>query len=82
MAFHINLPSNGLKLSAVPGPGRRTALSALAALPQLAQQLALPPVDAARVVVAGHSMGGHGAWRLGKTWARRGKLVDVQGISR
>lgn len=44
------------------GPGRRTALSALAALPQLAQRLALPPVDVSRVVVAGHSMGGHGAW--------------------
>eukprot|EP00435_Cladocopium_sp_Y103_P029674 s1809_g7.t1 len=44
------------------GPGRRTALAALNALPQLAQRLALPTVDASRVVVAGHSMGGHGAW--------------------
>ena len=48
-----------------PGPGQLTARGALGALRRLAEKLdaaAVPRVDVERVLVAGHSMGGHGAW--------------------
>lgn len=47
------------------GPGRSTALAALQALPQLVGRFKGPEVDISRCIVAGHSMGGHGAWYLG-----------------
>ena len=67
------------------GPGRSTALAALQALPQLVGRFKGPEVDISRCIVAGHSMGGHGAWYLGfvlkklgmeKRW-KRGGVVEV-----
>ena len=49
------------------GPGELTSLTALKVLSVLTQHalwLNLKPADAERVVIAGHSMGGHGAWQL------------------
>lgn len=46
------------------GPGRSTAFSALGALCGVAQGLGAA-ADPGRLVFAGHSMGGHGAWLLG-----------------
>ena len=62
------------------GPGRSTALAALQALPQLVGRFKGPEVDISRCIVAGHSMGGHGAWYLGfvvqklgmEIWWKRG----------
>ena len=42
------------------GPGHLTALSALRALSEVASRLRVKEPDAGRVLVAGHSMGGHG----------------------
>lgn len=46
------------------GPGRSTAFSALRALGGVADALGAA-ADTGRLVFAGHSMGGHGAWLLG-----------------
>ncbi|CAE8681570.1 unnamed protein product [Polarella glacialis] len=46
------------------GPGHATALAALRALPKVAATLGVQEPDIGRVLVAGHSMGGHGSWLL------------------
>ncbi|CAE8684080.1 unnamed protein product, partial [Polarella glacialis] len=46
------------------GPGHAAALAALRALPKVAAKLGVQEPDIGRVLVAGHSMGGHGSWLL------------------
>lgn len=46
------------------GPGLSTALASLQALPGVAKQLGALAPDLNRIIIAGHSMGGHGAWLL------------------
>ena len=68
--FHVSavvvltLPSDPRRCSIAKGPGRATAFSALRALPEVARQLGGPLPDVDRLLCAGHSMGGHGAWLL------------------
>lgn len=57
------------------GPGRVTALAALRVLPAVADTIGGIPVDVSRVIFAGHSMGGHGAWLL--AIAEPGKALCV-----
>lgn len=46
------------------GPGMLTAMKALEALSSYTKQMSFIEfkADSSRMVVAGHSMGGHGAW--------------------
>ncbi|GFO46042.1 afadin-and alpha-actinin-binding protein [Plakobranchus ocellatus] len=64
------------------GPGALTAMSALEALQQLSQQKTMfqYKADSSRVVFAGHSMGGHGAWHLATHYPDRAiGLVSLAG---
>ncbi|XP_038066251.1 uncharacterized secreted protein ARB_06907-like [Patiria miniata] len=59
------------------GPGALTAMTALEILQKLTQDSAWIPnkADAQRVIFAGHSMGGHGAWHLATHYPDRALAV-------
>ena len=67
------------RVERVGGPGLLTAIHSLDALRSFASrgEHGLPSVDVGRVLVAGHSMGGHGAWYLGTTEPRVGPECPV-----